>query len=318
MKKILIFGGSGQIGRHLIGRLTKQGYLVTVVTRNLHQKGSILKTQGNPGYLNIVEANIFDEKELDKLIKQHNICINLVGILFEKKKNSFNNIHINLPNIISQKCNEHNIEQFIHVSALGIEKAFDSKYAMSKQEGEKKIISNFSKFTILRPSIIYSVDDNFTTNFMTMLNWLPAFPLYYKGKTKFTPLHVKDLSEIIFEIIERKLVGKTIECIGPEVLSFKEIILKLLGSIYKKRILIPIPLTLAKLTAKFFELMPKPLLTIDQLNLLKYDNVASGKYKTNFDLGLNAYRKFDNEIEKYSYNWRSGGQFSKKDISNIK
>ena len=138
MKKILIFGGSGQIGRHLIGRLTKQSYLVTVVTRNLHQKGSILKTQGNPGYLNIVEANIFDEKELDKLIKKHNICINLVGILFEKKKNSFNNIHINLPNIISQKCNEHNIEQFIHVSALGIEKAFDSKYAMSKQEGEKK------------------------------------------------------------------------------------------------------------------------------------------------------------------------------------
>ena len=89
MKKILIFGGSGHIGRHLIGRLTKQNHLVTVVTRNLHKKGSILKTQGNPGYLNIVEANIFDENEIDNLIQHNDICINLVGILYEKKKKFF-------------------------------------------------------------------------------------------------------------------------------------------------------------------------------------------------------------------------------------
>ena len=129
---------------------------------------------------------------------------------------------------------------------------------------------------------------------------------------------VKDLAEIIFETVERKLVGETIECVGPEVLSFKEIIFQLLKSIYKKRLLINMPLALAKVTAKIFELMPKPLLTTDQLNLLKYDNVTSGKYKTNFDLSLNADRKFESEIEKYSFNWRSGGQFSKKNISSIK
>ena len=311
MKKILIFGGSGHIGRHLIGRLTKQNHLVTVVTRNLHKNGSILKTQGNPGYLNIVEANIFDENEIDNLIKNTDICINLVGILFEKKKNSFNNIHTNFPNIISQKCNKYNIEQFIHVSALGIEKAIDSKYAMSKLGGEKKIISNFSKFTILRPSIIYSVDDNFTTNLMSLLSLLPIFPLYYNGNTKFSPLHVSDFCEIILKVIKNNILAEVIECVGPEELSFKEILKKLLKSINKNTILIPFPLKIAKIIALLFEMFPKPLITKDQLRLLKYDNILSKENKSNIDFGINAKLKFEEEILKYSYMWKNGGQYSK-------
>jgi len=317
-KEILVFGATGQIGRNLIRKLTKSKYKVTAVTRNIHQKGYILKTQSNFGYLEIVELRSFNIEKIQSLMNNCSICINLIGILFEKKENQFNNIHTNFPDLLSKLSNQLNIEQLIHISSLGIENAIDSKYAISKIEGEKIVRKNFKKSVILKPSIVYSVDDSFTTNFMTILNWLPIFPLYYKGKTKFSPIHVKDLAKIIFETVERKLVDETIECIGPEVLSFKEIILKLMESIYKKRLLVSIPLTFAKFGAKIFELMPKPLLTSDQLNLLKYDNVASGKYKTNFDLGLNAERKFDNEVEKYSYNWRSGGQFSKKNNSNIK
>ena len=152
----------------------------------------------------------------------------------------------------------------------------------------KKVRQNFSNSTILKPSIVYSVDDNFTTNFMSLLSKLPLMPLYYNGKTKFTPIHVTDLSNIIFEIVNNKIIGQTIECIGPEVFTFKEIILKILKSINKKRLLFPLPLPLAKFNAKLFQLMPKPLLTLDQLKLLKYDNVASKKYKTNFDLKMNA------------------------------
>jgi len=317
-KEILVFGATGQIGRNLIRKLTKSKYKVTAVTRNIHQKGYILKTQSNFGYLEIVELRSFNIEKIQSLMNNCSICINLIGILFEKKENQFNNIHTNFPDLLSKLSSQLNIEQLIHISSLGIENAIDSKYAISKIEGEKIVRKNFKKSVILKPSIVYSVDDSFTTNFMTILNWLPIFPLYYKGKTKFSPIHVKDLAKIIFETVERKLVDETIECIGPEVLSFKEIILKLMESIYKKRLLVSIPLTFAKFGAKIFELMPKPLLTSDQLNLLKYDNVASGKYKTNFDLGLNAERKFDNEVEKYSYNWRSGGQFSRKNNSNIK
>jgi len=311
MKKVLIFGGSGQCGLHLIRKLTKRNHLVTVVTRNLHKKGIILKTQGNPGYVEIIEANVFNENELNHLFQNKDICINLVGILFEKKNNTFKNIHINFPTMLSQKCEKYNIKKLIHVSALGIEKSLDSKYAVSKLEGEKNIINNFSNLNILRPSVIFSVDDNFTTSLMTLLNLLPIFPLYYSGKTKFCPLHVSDFCDIILKVIEENISEKIIECVGPEEISFKEIIEKLLISIDKKKTLIPIPIKVANFLAYFFEKFPNPLITRDQIKLLKYDNVLSGEFKSNIDLGFKAKLKFEDEIKKYSYMWKKGGQYSK-------
>ena len=203
-KNCLIFGGSGQIGRNLIRKLTKNNYRVTVVTRNIHQKSYIIKTQANAGYLDIVEANIYDEKKIRELFKKVDICINLVGILFEQKKgNTFKNIHSIFPSLLAKLCKEYNLKHFIHISALGINEAIDSKYAISKIEGERNILKNFPLATILRPSIVYSVDDNFTTNFMTLLNRLPIFPLYYGGLTKFTPIHCSDLTDTIEYIISK-------------------------------------------------------------------------------------------------------------------
>ena len=312
MKKVLIFGGSGQIGRHLIRRLTNKNYLVTVVTRNLHKKGTVLKLGGNPGYVEIIEANIFNEDKLNDLFKDKDICINLVGIISENKKNKFKNIHTYFPTLLSKKCEEFKLKQFIHISALGVDKAKDSKYAKSKLEGEKNILENFSKTTILRPSVVYSVDDNFTTNLMTLLSLLPLFPLYYEGKTKFSPIHVSELCEIILEIIEKCIIEKIVECVGPEELSFKEILNKLLFSIDKKRILFNLPLFLAKIIIFFLEKLPKPLITQDQLTLLKYDNVISNEYKSNIDIGYKAKLRFEDEVKKYSYMWREGGEYSKK------
>ncbi len=310
-KNCLIFGGSGQIGRNLIRKLTKNNYKVTVVTRNIHQKSYIIKTQANAGYIDIVEANIFDEKKIRNLFKKTDICINLIGILFEKKKgNTFKNIHSIFPSILAKLSKEYNLKHFIHLSALGINEAEDSQYAKSKLDGEGNILKNFPLATILRPSVVYSSDDNFSTNFMTLLNRLPFFPLYYGGNTKFSPIHCSDLTNIIYDVISKKIESKIIECVGPEIITFKQIIEKLLISIGKKRLLIPFPLSVAKLSARFFEIMPNPLLTRDQLRLLKYHNIASGKYKTNFDIGTPSLRYFDKEIKKYSYMWREGGQFS--------
>ncbi len=318
-KEILLFGATGQIGRNLVRKLSKNNYKITAVTRNIHRAGYILKTQANPGYLNLVELKKFNLDKIDELIKNSSICINLIGILYEKKKDDFRVIHTDLPNFLSQKANKHKLDKFIHLSALGIEEAIDSKYAQSKLEGEKKIINNFENYIIIKPSIVYSVDDNFTTNFMTLLNLLPFMPIYFNGKTKFTPIHVTDLVDIIFKLIEGNNKNLILECVGPEVLTFKEILQKLLFSIDRKRLLIPMPLPIAKISAKILQLFPKPLLTEDQLNLLKYDNCKSGKYKNNFDLGFNTLKKFENEIDKYSYNWRTGGQFSKRNnLGNIK
>ena len=129
-KNCLIFGGSGQIGRNLIRKLTKNNYKVTVVTRNLHQKSYIIKTQANAGYIDIVEANIFDENKIRELLRKPDICINLIGILFEKKKgNTFKNIHSIFPSILAKLCKEYNLKHFIHLSALGINEAEDPNYA---------------------------------------------------------------------------------------------------------------------------------------------------------------------------------------------
>ncbi len=310
-KNCLVFGASGQIGRNLIRKLTKNNYKVTAVTRNFHKRGYILKTQANPGYIDIAEINIFDENKLRNLIKEADICINLIGILFEKGKvNSFKNIHENIPFILSKLCSEYNLEKFIHLSALGIDEAKDSKYAQSKLKGEELIKKNFKNSIILRPSVVYSVDDNFTTSFMSILSKSPAFPLFYNGKTKFMPIHCSDLTEIIFQVINKNVKETIIECIGPEVISLKEIIKKLLKSIDKKRILISTPLSIAKVLATFSKILPKPMITIDQLKLLKYDNIPSGKFKTNFDLNFPSYSNFDLEIEKYSFVWKESGEFS--------
>ena len=310
-KNCLIFGGSGQIGRHLIRKLTKNNYRVTVVTRNIHQKSYVIKTQANAGYIDIVEAKIFDENKIRKLFEKTDICINLIGILYESKKgNTFKNIHSLFPSILAKLCKEYNLKNFVHISALSINEAVDSKYAMSKLEGEKNILKNFPLATILRPSLVYSVDDNFTTNFMTLLSRLPIFPLYYSGKTKFTPIHCTDLTDIIYHIISSNINSKIIECVGPEVITFKEILQKLLKLINKKRFLIPFPFLLAKISAKIFQLLPNPLLTEDQLRLLKYDNVLSGKYKNNSDIGCPSKKTFDEEVKKYAYMWKEGGQFS--------
>ena len=310
-KNILIFGCSGQIGRSIVRKLTKDNFTVTAVTRNIHQKGIVLKTLGNAGFINIVEANIFDEKKIRELFKKADICINLVGILNEQKKgNTFKNIHTVFPSILAKLSKEYNLKHFIHLSALGINEAVDSDYAKSKLEGENEILKNFPLATILRPSIVYSVEDNFTTSFMSLLNKLPFFPLYYSGNSRFAPIHVTDLTDTIHHVISNNIYSKIIECIGPEIITFREILERLLVLIGKKRILLPFPLPLAELSARFFELLPKPLITRDQLRLLKYDNISSGKYKTNHDIGIPSKRYFEEEVKKYCYMWREGGQFS--------
>ena len=310
-KEILLFGATGQIGRNLIRKLSKNNYKITAVTRNIHRAGYILKTQANPGYLTLVELKNFQLEKIEELIKNCSICVNLIGILYESKKISFKTIHTNLPSMLSSVANKYKIEKFLHLSSLGIEKSSDSKYASSKLEGEIKIKKNFKNSIIVKPSIVYPVDDKFTTNFMTLLSRLPIMPLYYGGRTKFAPIHVLDLVDILYDLIDGENKNMILECVGPEELSFKEIISKLLFSIKKKRLMIPLPMPFAKISAKVLQLFPKPLLTEDQLKLLKYDNVRSGKYKTNFDIGFKTNRLFSDEIEKYSFNWRDGGQYTK-------
>ena len=309
-KNCLIFGGTGQIGSNLIRKLARDNYKITLVTRNKHQKGNFIKTQANAGYIDIIETNPFLEDAISPLFEKADICINLIGILYEKGKNSFRNIHVNFPVLLSTLSKKFNLNQFIHLSALGLENAKDSNYANSKLAGERKIKEIYPKCTILKPSVVYSVDDNFTTTFMTLLSRLPIFPLYYNGDTKFMPIHCSDLTDVIVKVIKDEIRSEIIECGGPSILSFKEIINSLMNLIEKKRLLIPIPLIGGKVLAKILELAPRPLLTSDQLRLLKYDNVYSNNFKTNASIGIPSKKNFQEEVKKYCFMWKEGGQYS--------
>ena len=308
-KKVLILGSSGQLGRHLIRKLTKNNYKVICQTRNAH-KSVFLKTSGSIGYIDIIEANIFDTKKIEELISSVDICVNLIGILYEKDKhNSFENIHAKFPKLIANLCKE-NSTQFIHISALGVEKMRDSLYANSKTKGEIFINETYNKTTIIKPSVVFSVDDSFTTRFLGLINIMPFFPLYYNGMTKFSPIHASDVANLIYFVISNGITSKTIEAIGPEILTFKQIIQTLMKSVNKNKILIPLPTLFAKFTASIFQKFPNPLSTIDQLKLLRYDNVKSDNGLTNYDINCKSKILFEEGVMRYAYNWQEGGQYS--------
>ena len=147
---------------------------------------------------------------------------------------------------------------------------------------------------------------------MSLLNLSPIFPLYYAGKTKFMPLHCIDICNLILDLIQNDLSDKIIECVGPDELSFKEIIEIFIRLIDKKMLFIPVPIFIANVMATFLQILPKPLITKDQIKLLFYDNIPSGNYKTNFDIGKNFELKFEKEVEKYCYMWKETGEYAKK------
>ena len=303
-----IFGASGFIGRHLIRRLTEKDFRIVAATRSPYLHG-YLKPLGNPGQIDLEKVNLFDEENLRTLVKNSDVVINLVGILFETKKQKFENVHANFPDLLSRICSDLNIEKFIHISALGINENASSKYMQSKLIGEKKILNNFNNSIILRPSIVYGDGDNFFNQFASLAEFLPALPLIGGGQTKFQPIYVLDLCKAIVAILDKEEIDQNIyELGGFQIYSFKEMMEILLKQIKKKRFLIPIPFSIAKFQAQILQLLPKPLLTTDQVEMLKYDNVVSNNYPTLKDLKINP-KTLESILPKYIWRFRKGGQF---------
>ena len=200
-KIIAIFGAGGFIGKHLMRRLTKLDYRVKVATRNPYLKG-YLKPLGSPGQIELFKVNIFDEKDIRKMLKNCDYVINLVGILYETRKQKFNQIHSNFPYLLSSLCNELDIKNLIHISALGVKKNHISKYMQSKLQGEKNIQENFKSSIILRPSVVFGPEDKFFNTFATLAQFSPILPLIGGGKTKFAPIYVGDIAGAIVETLQ--------------------------------------------------------------------------------------------------------------------
>ena len=307
-KIIAIFGGGGFLGKHLMRQLTKLDYRVKVATRNPYLKG-YLKPLGNPGQIELFKTNIFNSEDLKQILKNCDFVINLVGILYETKKQKFDQIHTQFPYLLSNLCNEFEIKNLVHVSALGVKDKHVSKYMQSKLQGEKKIQENFKSSVILRPSVCFGNEDKFFNTFASIAQFSPVIPLVGGGKTKFAPIYVGDVAKAIVKVLElNKLEPKIYELGGPSNYSFKELMEILLNEIKKRRFLMPIPFSVAKFYSLFLQMMPNPLLTPDQVEMLKYNNIVSGKYPTLKNLGISG-KTIQSILPQYIYRFRTGGQF---------
>ena len=304
-----IFGATGFIGRHLIRRLTEKDFRIIVATRSPYLHG-YLKPLGDPGQIDLERVNLFDEKTLKVLLKNSNVVVNLVGILYETRKQKFENIHSKFPELLSKLCNEHGIEKFIHLSALGINEDVKSMYMRTKLQGEKNILNNFDNSIILRPSIVFGPEDNFFNQFASLSQFLPFLPLIGGGQTKFQPIYVGDVAKAIATILETEEIdNKIYELGGAEIFTFQQLMNILLKEIQKRRFLIPIPFSIAKFMARILQLFPKPLITTDQIEMLKEDNVVSNNYGTLRDLNIEP-TTIESILPHYIYRFRKGGEFA--------
>ncbi len=290
-------------------QLTKLDYRVKVATRNPYLKG-YLKPLGNPGQIELFKTNIFNPEDVKQVLKNCNIAINLVGILYETRKQKFNQIHAQFPNLLSELCNELAVKKLVHVSALGVKEGHPSQYMQSKLQGEKNIQDTFKQSVILRPGIMFGPEDKFFNIFATLAQFSPALPLIGGGKTVFEPIYVGDVAQTIVKSLELNNSKPSIYELGGENYSFKELMQILLSEINKKRFLIPIPWGMAKFQSYFLQMLPTPLLTPDQVTMLRYDNVVSGEYKTLKNLKIKP-TTIQSILPKYIYRFRSGGEFSK-------
>ena len=305
-----ILGGGGFIGRYLVRNLTKKNYRCIISTRKAFQKG-YLKTQATPGSIELVDWNPNNFSELKEAIKNSDIVINLIGILYETRKQKFYNIHTNIPEAVAKICSESDVKKFIHVSAIGASENSKSLYQKSKYQGEVKALNNFKNTVIVRPSVVCGTEDNFT-NLFSKLSILPVIPIVGINY-KFQPILVNDVADAIVQAIEIKNnEGKIYEIGGPKIISFGDMVKSILKTINKKRFVVPMPMPLAKIQSTITDLLPfPPILTKDQCEILsEADNIVSNNHLTLKDLDIEP-SNVEEEMKKWLWRYKDGGQFAK-------
>ena len=305
-----ILGGGGFIGRYLVRNLTKKNYRCIISTRKAFQKG-YLKTQATPGAIELINWSPNNFSELKEAIKNTDIVINLIGILYETRRQKFYNIHTSIPEAIAKICADSNVKKFIHVSAIGASENSKSLYQKSKYQGEVKALNNFKNTIIIRPSVVCGTEDNFT-NLFSKLSFLPIIPVVGINY-KFQPILVDDVADAIVKATEIKgNDGKIYEIGGPKIISFGDMVKSILKTINKKRFVMSMPMPIAKIQSTITDLLPfPPILTKDQCEILsEADNVVSNNHLTLKDLDIEP-SDVEEEMKKWLWRYKDGGQFAK-------
>ncbi|XBQ16762.1 MAG: complex I NDUFA9 subunit family protein [Oceanicaulis sp.] len=316
---ITVFGASGFIGRYVVRRLAKAGYRVRAATRRPHLANE-LKPMGVVGQIQLVQANVKDRASVERAVEGASGVINLVGILAEAGKQSFDALQHKGAGLIAESAKKAGITRMVHISAIGADEDSRSKYAKTKALGEKTVRAAIPEAVILRPSIVFGPEDEFFNKFADMARFAPALPLIGGGRTKFQPVYCDDVAECAVRALEMDAArGRTFELGGPGVFTFKEILEFIMETTGRKRVLVPIPFAAATGMGLIGEITGKlpfvqPFLTRDQVLLLKRDNVAG---EGSDDVGLIADLGVETEsveaiVPGYLARYRKAGQFAEE------
>jgi uncharacterized protein YbjT (DUF2867 family) len=308
---VTIFGGSGFLGRHLVQALARRGYRIRVACRNPNTAPH-LQPLGNVGQIQAMQANLRSRRSIDRAVEGADHVVNLVGILYESGRQSFDAVQDFGARAVAESARAANA-RLIHVSAIGADPESPAIYARTKARGEAAVRETVRDAIIFRPSIVFGPEDGFFNRFASMSRIAPALPLIGGGHTRFQPVYVADVAEAIARAIDGKVkAGQTYELGGPAKLTFKQCMELMLGVIERKRLLLPLPWWVARLMGSVFGMLPRPLLTRDQVELLRSDNVVSEKAeregRTLEGIGIRG-QSMEAILPAYLWQYRATGQF---------
>ena len=318
-KLVTVFGGSGFLGRYVVRALAQRGWRVRAAVRRPDLAGPLM-TYGAVGQIQAVQANLRPDYRwsVERAVAGADAAVNLVGILSQWGKQTFTSVQAEGAGIFAESAVAAGITNLVHVSALGANAESASIYAQTKAAGEAAVLAENPGSVVIRPSVVFGQDDDFFNKFAAMAGFSPVLPLVGGGHTKFQPVYVVDVAEAIANAIEGKAkAGATYELGGPEVMTFKEILELVLKETGRSRLLLPLPFPLAKLQAKLLQLLPNPLLTVDQVELLKADSIVSADAAaaglTLAGLGVTAHTA-QAIVPSYLWRFREHGQFDRRPI----
>lgn len=306
---VTVFGASGFVGRNIVRELAARGVRVTAVCRDA-ERAKFLKPMGSVGQVTPVRADVTDPAAVARAVAGADAVVNLVGILYQSGRNTFDAVQASAPGTIAKAAAAAGARSLVHVSAIGADASSRSAYARSKAAGEVAVRAGFPGAVILRPSIVFGPDDSFFNRFAAMAMIMPMLPLIGGGATRFQPIYVDDVADAVMAGLDRRdAAGETYELGGPSIYTFRQLLELMLVEIRRKRALVSLPFWLASLQATFMELLPVPPLTRDQVELLKRDNVVSPGAKTLADLGVEA-TPLEIVLPTYMDKFRLGGRYT--------
>jgi len=311
---VTVFGGSGFVGRSVVRALCKRDYRIRVAVRRPELAGH-LQPLGKVGQIHAVQANLRYPASVEAAMRGADAAINLVGILTEAGAQTFDAVQAAGASAVAKAASAAGA-RMVHVSAIGADENSLSRYARSKAAGEKAVLAAVPSATIMRPSIMFGPEDQFTNRFAALARMSPMLPLVGGGVTRLQPVYVGDVATAVADAVDGKTkAGATYELGGPEVLTMREIMGIILATIERRRMLVSLPFGLAKFQALFLQFAPGPLkLTPDQVALLRVDNVVSDAAKaaglTLEGLGI-APDSLEAIAPQYLWRFRKAGQFAR-------